>query len=162
MKWVIPENITYNGRWVSNWFSNMLIMYKPIIYQGITYYTVENFYQAMKMPKDRIDLRKELAHMEPHVVKRAVRNKNKYPWREDWTKELSIKVMKSGLEKKFTVNNSWGIKLIGTEGDIVEWNNWGDVFWGADIKTGEGENHLGLLLMNIRKDLQQYLPRTTK
>ena len=28
-------------------------------------------------------------------------------------------------------------------------------FWGVDIKTRQGENHLGKLIMKIRKSLQE-------
>ena len=28
-------------------------------------------------------------------------------------------------------------------------------FWGVDIKTRQGENHLGKLIMKIRKQLQE-------
>ena len=34
---------------------------------------------------------------------------------------------------------------------LIEWNDWGDRFWGRDRKTGEGLNVLGQLLMDIRK-----------
>ncbi len=34
------------------------------------------------------------------------------------------------------------------EGEIVERNTWNDTFWG--VCKGKGENHLGILLMEIR------------
>ena len=39
-------------------------------------------------------------------------------------------------------------------GDAVlqQGNTWGDRYWGKDLRTGEGENHLGRLLME-RRDL---------
>jgi len=33
---------------------------------------------------------------------------------------------------------------------IQEGNNWGDTFWGVDLKTGLGKNVLGRILMNER------------
>jgi predicted NAD-dependent protein-ADP-ribosyltransferase YbiA (DUF1768 family) len=36
--------------------------------------------------------------------------------------------------------------------EIVEWNNWGDVWWGKDLETGKGRNELGKLLMKIRSE----------
>lgn len=36
---------------------------------------------------------------------------------------------------------------------IVEGNTWGDAFWGVDSRTGEGENHLGQILMQVRSEL---------
>ena len=38
---------------------------------------------------------------------------------------------------------------------IEEGNWWKDKFWGVDIKTRQGENHLGKLIMKIRKSLQE-------
>ena len=38
---------------------------------------------------------------------------------------------------------------------IIEGNRWGDTCWGVDIRTGEGENRLGKILMKIRGELQQ-------
>jgi predicted NAD-dependent protein-ADP-ribosyltransferase YbiA (DUF1768 family) len=34
---------------------------------------------------------------------------------------------------------------------LIEENTWGDTFWG--ICKGQGENHLGRLLMQIRDEL---------
>ena len=47
-------------------------------------------------------------------------------------------------------------KLINTlDENIVEGNWWGDVFWGVNLKVDPnvGENHLGRLIMEIRKEL---------
>jgi len=150
------SKITYDekGR-VKNWFSNMLPLDEPFIYGGIAYKTSENFYQAMKIPKDRNDLRAELAAMNPFKAKLAVRDKTKYPWRSDWTKELSLKIMGYILCVKFARGTSWAQKLLDTgDEEIVEFNNWGDVFWGWDIRTKRGENNLGKILMDIRKGLK--------
>jgi ribA/ribD-fused uncharacterized protein len=144
------------SKYIQNWFSNMRSLENPIIYQGVEYKAVENFYQAMKLPKDRIDLREQIAKLNPFSSKTEIRNKNKYTWRDDWTKEESIKVMEYALEKKFLNNKTWKDKLLMTENwPIVEWNNWGDKFWGKDIRTNEGENNLGLLLMKIRRKINE-------
>jgi len=37
---------------------------------------------------------------------------------------------------------------------IIEGNYWGDIFWGQS-PIGIGENHLGKILMNIRKELRK-------
>lgn len=139
--------------WIKNWFSNMERM-EPLVYQGVTYNTAENFYQAMKLPKDRIDLRLEIAVLPPHKAKTAIRDKKRFPWREDWNKEEALKVMEYVLRHKFKVGTEWADKLLatGTE-EIIEWNNWNDDFWGKDIDNKLGSNHLGRILMKIREDL---------
>lgn len=38
---------------------------------------------------------------------------------------------------------------------LVEGNNWHDKFWG--VCGGEGENHLGKMLMHIRERLTAYV-----
>lgn len=150
------SKITYDEKdRIKNWFSNMLPLDEPFVYDGITYRTSENFYQAMKMPKNRNDLRAEIAAMNPFKAKLAVRDKKKYPWRFDWTKELSLKVMRYILCVKFGRGTTWAEKLLATgDEQIVEFNNWGDEFWGWDIRTEKGENHLGKILMEIREGLR--------
>lgn len=153
------SKIVYDSKGrVKNWFSNMLPFDEPFTYDGIIFKTSENFYQAMKMPKDRKDLRSEIAAMNPFKAKLAVRDKKRYPWRADWTKELSIKVMRYILWIKFAEGTSWAKKLLATgDEQIVEFNNWGDEFWGWDIRTQKGENNLGKILMSIREGLAQNL-----
>jgi ribA/ribD-fused uncharacterized protein len=140
-----------DSKYIRNWFSNMLPFDQPFVYQGVVYTAVENFYQAMKMPKDRVDLRDLIAMMTPHKSKTAIRDREKFPWRSDWTDELALKAMKMALNHKFKKGTSWHTKLMQTEDwEIVEWNNWGDKKWGKDIRDRQGENQLGKLLMEIR------------
>lgn len=140
------------SKYVSNWFSNMLPLDCPFEYQGIEFKTVENFYQAMKIPATRVDLRAEIAALNPYKAKTAIRNKEKYAWSPSWNKELSLEVMEFALKRmKFLPGTSWYNMLNMTEDwEITEWNNWGDTFWGKDLKTEKGDNHLGKLLMKVR------------
>ncbi len=136
---------------VKNWFSNMLPLDNPFIYQDIEYKTSENFYQAMKLPRSRVDLRKEIAQMSPYQAKKAIRDKTKNQWDEKWNRERSLKVMKRILTYKFQKDTTWAEKLKLTENwELVEWNNWNDLFWGKDLKSEKGENQLGKILMEIR------------
>lgn len=138
-----------SSKWIKNWFSNMLPLDKPIESRGITYKTVEHFYQAHKVA---YELRASIAAMNPFEAKRAIRDKKKYPWITQWDKEYAREVMTTAIACKFSKETSWGKLLELTEDwEIVEWNNWGDLFWGKDIKTGKGENHLGKILMKRRE-----------
>lgn len=116
---------------IKNWFSNMLPFDKPLIYQGIEYYTAENFYQAMKLPKNAIDKRRYIASLDPYGAKREGR---KLQIRSDW-EEIKLEVMEYALMFKFAPGTSWHSKLMATKGDIVEWNNWGDKFWGIAVDS---------------------------
>ena len=141
------------SRFIKNWFSNMLSFEKPLIYQGIEYKTVENFYQAMKLPKSEKGLRLQISELSPYKAKTEIRNKEKYPWDKEWNKEKALQVMKYALEWKFQKGTDWYRKLMLTKDlglELVEWNNWNDKFYGKDIKTRQGENNLGKLLMEIR------------
>ena len=76
------------SKWTKNWFSNMLKIDKPIKAYGTEFWTVENFFQAMKT-KD-IKERCKISKISPYEAKRycGFRNKN-FKLREDWE---SIKV----------------------------------------------------------------------
>lgn len=131
-----------------NWFSNMRPLDQPFYYQRILFQTVENFYQAMKLPKDKLKDRRYIASLNPHRAKTEIRNFEVDPLFE----ERKLIVMEYGLRKKFAFGTSWQEKLLSTKGDIIEFNNWRDSFWGVDIYTGKGQNHLGKLLMKIRSE----------
>jgi len=140
------ENITFEGKWVKNWFSNMIEC--PITINDITYRSVENYYQAMKSLN--VEEHKKIAVMTPSKSKYYTRS---IKIREDW---INVKetFMFKGLWEKFNIPQ-WKEKLLNTGNDpIIEWNNWGDVYWGKSIYTNKGENHLGVLLMEIREKLR--------
>lgn len=137
-------------KYIRNWFSNMEPFDVPMEYEGITYNSVENFYQAMKLsdPEER----KYIASLPPRKSKTEIRN---YKPRESWNIPEKLRVMEFALRYKFTLDTSWGKRLLETgDEDIVEWNNWSDSFFGVDVETGVGRNHLGILLMKIRNDLK--------
>lgn len=37
-------------------------------------------------------------------------------------------------------------------------NRWGDTFWGVDVRSGRGQNHLGRILMCVREQLGSEQP----
>lgn len=133
----------------------MLKMDTPFVEDGIEYLTSENYYQAMKMPDDRLDLRQEIANLGSHKSKTAIRDTVKYPWREDWDEAMKLRVMEKVLRHKFALGTTWGEQLLATgDEEIVEWNDWKDVFWGCDVDTKEGKNHLGKILMKLRNEFR--------
>lgn len=145
---VIAEFVQ-SQKYCINWFSNMRRLRKPFLYQGIEFKTVENFYQAMKLPKNDLEGRKRIAAMSAFGSKKESK---KIPKNEE-KRELSLQVMEFGLRKKFVEDDFWREKLINYRGEIVEWNNWGDKFFGKCIFSGEGENNLGKILTKIRNEL---------
>ena len=111
----------------------------PIFYEGITYPTNEHFFQAMKT----LDL-----------AKRMGRNVQLRP---DWEK-VKVDVMRTGLMLKFT-DAALAEKLLATgDEELVEGNWWHDNTWGnchcTECSRKGGRNLLGMLLMELRKELQ--------
>lgn len=141
------KKLEYKGKWIYNWFSN----FEPIkiTIDGITYPSVENYYQSQKT----LDLeeRKQFIICTPSKSKFLGRN---VTLRKDWDR-VKFSIMKKALEIKFAKGTEQANKLLetGTE-EIVEWNNWGDRIWGKTL-DGRGENYLGLMLMEIRKNLKK-------
>ena len=124
-----------------------------IYHDGITYPTNEHFFQAMKTLD--ISERKAIAAAEtPGLAKRMGRNVKLRP---DWEK-IKVDVMRLGLILKFT-DAELAEKLVATgDEELVEGNWWHDNTWGnchctACSRKG-GRNLLGMLLMEVRKELQ--------
>ena len=136
----------FNGeyRWLSNfWNKNVLI-----VHEGITFTSNENFYQAMKT-KD-VDKRIQISKMNEADAKAEGKWIEKsHMFRDNWD-EIKESVMLYGLKQKFK-NPIMKQKLLDTEDMVIEeGNTWNDREWGICLKTGEGENKLGKLLMKIR------------
>ena len=141
--------VEFDGQYafLSNFYSS------PFIYEGIVYPTNEHFFQAMKTLD--IDERKKIAAAEtPGKAKRMGRN---VQLRSDWEK-VKVYYMELGLRLKFA-NKALAEKLIATgDEELVEGNWWCDQTWGScncskHIRT-PGRNLLGMLLMELRKELQ--------
>ena len=71
--------------------------------------------------------------------------------REDW-EQIKVGVMRDLLRQKFGTDPLRSRLLKTGKSKLVEGNWWGDRFWG--VCEGKGENHLGLLLMEIREELR--------
>lgn len=142
---LIPSIRSFSGEYsfLSNFYRT------DIEYKGITYLSSEAAYQAQKcaVPNQRL----QFSLLLPGEAKRLGRE---VQIREDWN-EIRLKEMEDIVRVKFTSNTELKDKLLST-GDIllVEGNYWGDTFWGVDIRTAKGENHLGKILMKIRKELR--------
>ena len=119
-----------------------------IEYDGLTYGSSEAAFQAQKcMTKEE---KLAFTEYDPDKSKRAGK---RVKLRSDW-EDVKIRIMEDILRAKFTQHEDIAQRLIDTgEKVLVEGNDWGDVFWGVDAATGEGENHLGKALMKIRGEL---------
>lgn len=114
---------------------------------GHMYVSVEHAYQAAKTV-DEHERRRIREALTPGVAKRMGK---KVIMRPDW-EEIKETVMLDLCRQKFA-NNPLRTLLLKTKGqDLVEGNEWGDVFWG--VCNGVGENKLGKILMQIRDEIQ--------
>lgn len=115
----------------------------------ITYPSSEHAYQAHKT--DDVDIRKTMAILQ--TAGAAKKFGKEIPLRRDW-EVVKLKVMNSVLRVKFHTNLDIKEMLRQTkEYTLVEGNHWHDTYWGFCTcqKCACGENHLGKLLMDIRK-----------
>lgn len=120
------------------------------IYLGNLWPSVENAYTWYKTGADpeKLELYQSMA---PGVAKR----KSRIPSDESWNIR-KLQVMRPLVNAKFDQNEDLAERLIATGSEeIVEFNNWGDKFYGMIEEGGKlvGLNHLGILLMNKRADL---------
>lgn len=128
--------------WLSN-FESVLLQEDMIFYPS-----VENAYQAAKT--NVFNEKQKLSQVSAGQAKRMGRE---ITIRPDWDK-VKIAVMKDLVKKKFSYSPELRLKLINTAGHIQEGNYWNDRFWGVDLKTGEGENNLGKIIMQTRDALK--------
>ena len=129
------------------WLSNFAPV--EIEYEGRTFPSLEHAYQAAKSTdstwKDYC-----ASGVSSGNVKRKSKN---IIYQPDW-EEVKVEVMSTLVTKKFSVE-PYKSQLIETgDLEIVEGNTWGDTFWGVDVRTGEGMNVLGKMIMEIRDELK--------
>lgn len=128
-------------RWLSN-FERCEILYKGIIYQS-----TESAYQAQKTLK--ISVRHIFAKLDSRESKALAKA---LTIRGDWD-EIKYDIMSDICRVKFNMPQ-FKPRLIDTgEMEIIESNHWGDTYWGEC--DGEGENHLGHIIMDIRDELRE-------
>lgn len=115
---------------------------------GLTYPTAEHAFQAMKTTN--LELRKKIAAARtPGKAKRMGR---RLALRPGWD-DMKLEVMYEIVRVKFFSSRILKIQLLATGNrELVEGNYWHDTFWG--VCNGQGENHLGKILMRVREELQ--------
>lgn len=120
-----------------------------VTYGGLTYGTNEAAFQAQKCMTEEEKL--PFTEYGPGKSKGMGR---KVLLRPDW-EQVKVGIMEEIVRAKFIQHPELARLLICT-GDkiLVEGNHWGDTCWGVDTRTGQGENHLGKILMKVRNELK--------
>ena len=111
----------------------------------------EHFFQACKAYSFS-DHYRIITSAYPSIAKKRGR---KIKIRNDW-ENIKIDVMRYGLKMKFDQNPDIKQKLIDTRSMFIEeGNKWNDLYWGVDLHSGNGNNVLGKLLMELRREYRK-------
>jgi hypothetical protein len=123
----------------------------PFYLCGYNWMSVEHYYQSAKC----LDLKyqQDIINASSPGIARKLGQGCKL--RDDWEK-IKEGIMEEGVFAKFSQNKELKDKLIQTDGYyLIEGNDWGDSFWGYDIKKNRGQNRLGFILMEVRSFLKE-------
>lgn len=131
-----------------------------IAFRGNKYF-LSNFYPCLVKYKGRMFGSSEAAYAAEKCANESDKDKfidlnpgkakrlgRKIKIRDDW-ENIKLQVMEDIVRAKFKQNPNLMKLLVAVKGDIVEYNEWGDTFWG--VCDNVGENHLGKILMKIRE-----------
>lgn len=120
----------------------------PVVLYDITYPSVEHAYQAAKSTDPQYQVRIREAPTPREAKKLGLQA----PLRPDW-ESVKIDFMRYLVWNKFSSHEHLKEKLLATgDAELIEGNNWGDVFWG--VCKGQGHNWLGRILMETRERLK--------
>jgi len=156
----------------SNYYSCVFVLEDRVWYSVESYYQAQKFnvpetqsYYRLVARADSPQKAKDMAHRRPNPRGQNWLISKRHPAlgkmndcinefkkdvavRSDW-EEVSMKVMKRGLYAKFDQNPHLKESLLSTrDAELVEDSPY-DSFWGCGPK-GDGQNHLGKLLMRLR------------
>lgn len=131
--------------WLSNFYPCSIEL------DGFIFPNVESAYVSAKTTsiQEKEKIHKLSLQYPPGYIKKVGKS---IVLRDGWD-EIKLEVMEKCLRQKFA-NGTILAKCLVATGDkkIVEGNTWNDTYWG--VCRGVGQNHLGKLLMKIRKELQ--------
>lgn len=140
-----PPILAFAGkyRFLSNFYP------APVFYEHRLWPTAEHAYQSAKTTDD-YQRQRIWCVSSPGIAKRLGQS---LVLRSDW-ENVKRSIMETILRSKFEAGTKLGDMLEATrDARLVEGNTWGDTYWG-ECPLGHGSNHLGLLLMKIRTDIE--------
>jgi len=132
-----------NYRWLSNFWPCV------VEHDSMIFLHAEGAYQAAKTSD--IEERRHIARLSPSGAKRHAKS---FRLPDNW-EQVKIGIMTAIVHDKFTRNTALRGALVATgDTELQEGNAWHDMFWGiSPVNSGRGLNHLGKILMQIRKEL---------
>lgn len=142
------DSFTKDYRFLSNFYP------AEVTYRGDVYNSVEQAYQAAKT-NDLDERARILGEKSPGKAKRLGQ---RVTLRADWD-QSKLSVMHELVLQKFQDKVLRAELLATGERLLIEGNWWNDRFWG--VCRGQGENHLGKILMKVRAQLKDTSQGTT-
>lgn len=134
-----------NNRFLSNFYP------AKVKFEGKTYPTAENAYQASKTLVP--ELRTQFQSVSPAVAKYLGGQVLLRPFFD----QIKLDIMESVIIIKFQDEKLAKMLADTFPQKLVEGNTWGDRFWGMTYDPSEkkwkGNNHLGRILMAVRRTL---------
>jgi|SRR5665213_750705 len=119
----------------------------PVPLDGDLYPSVEHAYQAAKT--EDAGWREQIREApDPDEAKRLGRAS---PHRADWD-QVKLPLMRELVGAKFRDSVLRERFMATGDAILVEGNDWGDTFWGSC--NGQGANHMGVILMDLRARLR--------
>lgn len=123
-------------------------------YKGLSFVCAESAFQAARCVHAAD--RERIAQASGANAKRIAAGLEQ---REDWEIHR-LSAMEEILRAKFMQNPELAMKLADTANAVLIHRDKDKAcFWGKDLYTGFGENHLGLLLMKLRTEIQNDMKR---
>ena len=126
--------------WLSNFSAH------PFENDGVRWRSVEHYYQAQKFPgTEHPEKIRELSNAP--AARSYAQNRALTP-RADWD-AVKEDVMRRALDAKFRQNRKLGEQLLATGDEALIHHSTSDSYWGTG-RDGDGQNRLGVLLMELR------------
>lgn len=120
----------------------------PFKFHGEVYASAEHAYQASKTNDP--NLKRMIMLADSPAAAKLIGKTIALPRDWEWRK---LKAMKDILRAKFAVPQlAQQLRETGNS-FLIEGNYHYDIFWGVYLPTGKGDNHLGILLMEVRQEL---------
>lgn len=117
---------------------------------GKWWMTSEHYFQAQKFYNTKFE---EIIRMMNNPMKAAEMGRNRnLPLRKDW-EQVKDTIMKKAVFAKFSQNKEICDVLLSSGAEKIVENTINDYYWGCG-KDGTGKNMLGIIIMQVRKDLQ--------
>ncbi len=121
---------------------------------GLWWPTVEHYFQAQKFGDAAY--RERIRKVSTPKQAAGLGRDRAFPLRADW-EAVKVPIMAAAVLRKFVTHAEPRTLLLSTgERPLIEAAP-GDYFWGAG-QDGTGENHLGRILMDVRRQIRDKAP----